>query len=335
MNRYSRQTRFQPIGEAGQARLAAAKVLIIGMGALGTASAEQLVRAGVGVVRIVDRDYVEWSNLQRQQLYTEEDARHIVPKAIAAKARLEAINSTVTIEAHVVDVDRAALTWLLDDIDLIIDATDNFDIRLLMNDMALMRSIPWIYGGCVGSYGITFTVRPGETPCLHCLLNQLPRDQETCDTAGIIGPAVQMVASLQVTEALKWLSGKTDAMRTRLLAFDVWSNTFQQINVQSLKQTECPSCGIDPSYPYLSDQTVRFTALCGRDAIQIRGDGQRDLEQLKQRLQPVAAISAHNPYLLAFTTDEHRMVAFRDGRVLIHGEADLVKAKRLYHAYFG
>ncbi|KSU49495.1 hypothetical protein AS033_09000 [Exiguobacterium indicum] len=335
MNRYSRQTRFQPIGEAGQARLASAKVLIIGMGALGTASAEQLARAGVGVVRIVDRDYVEWSNLQRQQLYTEDDARHIVPKAIAAKARLEAINSTVTIEAHVVDIDRAALTWLLDDIDLIIDATDNFDIRLIMNDMALMRSIPWIYGGCVGSYGITFTVRPGETPCLHCLLDQLPRDQETCDTAGIIGPAVQMVASLQVTEALKWLSGKTDAMRTRLLAFDVWSNTFQQINVQSLKQMECPSCGIEPSYPYLSDQTVHFTALCGRDAVQIRGDGQRDLEQLKQRLQPVAAISAHNPYLLAFTTDEHRMVAFRDGRVLIHGEADLVKAKRLYHAYFG
>ncbi|WP_290755613.1 MULTISPECIES: ThiF family adenylyltransferase [unclassified Exiguobacterium] len=335
MTRYSRQTRFQPIGEAGQARFATAKVLIIGMGALGTASAEQLVRAGVGVVRIVDRDYVEWSNLQRQQLYTEDDARHSVPKAIAAKARLEAINSTVTIEAHVLDVDRAALTWLLDDIDLIIDATDHFDIRLLMNDMALLRSIPWIYGGCIGSYGITFTVRPGETPCLQCLLDQLPRDQETCDTAGIIGPAVQMVASLQVTEALKWLSGKTDALRTRLLAFDVWSNTFQQINVQSLKQTECPSCGIEPSYPYLSNQTVRFTALCGRDAVQIRGDGQRDLEQLKQRLQPVASISAHNPYLLAFTTDEHRMVAFRDGRVLIHGEADLVKAKRLYHAYFG
>ncbi|MGI1805335.1 ThiF family adenylyltransferase [Exiguobacterium sp. TDN 0502] len=334
MTRYSRQTRFQPIGEAGQARLAKAKVLIVGMGALGTASAEQLVRAGVSV-RIVDRDYVEWSNLQRQQLYTEDDARQIVPKAIAAKARLEAINSTVTIEAHVLDVDRAALTWLLDDIDLIIDATDNFDIRLLMNDMALLRSIPWIYGGCVGSYGITFTVRPGETPCLHCLLDQLPRDQETCDTAGIIGPAVQMVASLQVTEALKWLSGDQDAMRTRLLAFDVWSNTFQQINVQSLKQSECPSCGIEPSYPYVADQSIRFTALCGRDAVQIRGDGKRDLDQLKQRLEPVATIAAHNPYLLAFTTDEHRMVAFQDGRVLIHGEADLVRAKRLYHAYFG
>ncbi|WP_214850356.1 ThiF family adenylyltransferase [Exiguobacterium sp. s193] len=334
-DRYSRQTRFRPIGQAGQDELTKKHVLIIGMGALGTASAEQLVRAGVGKLTIVDRDYVEWSNLQRQHLYTEDDAAQHVPKAIAAKRRLTAINREVEIEAHVTDVTRYELPELISGVDLILDATDHFDIRMLINDAAAQHKIPWIYGGCVGSYGMTFTIRPNETPCLHCLLEHLPRGQATCETAGVIGPAIQLVAAYQVAEAFKLLIGATDALRCQLLAFDVWTNEQSRIDVASLRKASCPSCGTDRTYPYLTNQPVQFTTLCGRDAVQVRGDGARDLAHLEQNLSPVVTLVAKNDYLLSFKTETHRFVAFRDGRVLIHGEQDLIRAKQLYHAYFG
>lgn len=334
-DRYSRQTRFRPIGQAGQDELTKKHVLLIGMGALGTASAEQLVRAGIGKLTIVDRDYVEWSNLQRQHLYTEDDAAQHVPKAIAAECRLNAINQEVEIIAHVTDVTRYELPQLISGVDLILDATDHFDIRMLINDVAAQHKIPWIYGGCVGSYGMTYTVLPDETPCLHCLLEHLPRGQATCETAGVIGPAIQLVAAYQVAEALKLLVGATDALRQELLAFDVWTNEQSRINVASLKKASCPSCGENRTYPYLTHMPVQFTTLCGRDAIQVRGDEARDLERLEQNLSPVVSIVAKNPYLLSFKTETHRFVAFRDGRVLIHGEQELVRAKQLYHAFFG
>jgi len=334
MDRYSRQIRFRPIGQEGQDQLGQRHVVIIGLGALGTASAEQLVRAGIGRVTLIDRDYVEWSNLQRQQLYTEQDVRNHLPKAVAAKRRLGAVNSTVTIEAIVEDVTAMNITRLVGQADLLVDGTDNFVIRMLMNDVAAKFRIPWIYGACVGSYGMTYTIRPGQTPCLHCLLNHLPKQQETCDTSGVISPVVQLVAAHQVTEALKYLTGAEAALRQTVLSFDVWNNQQSQINVVSLKQSSCPSCGDKPVYPYLNAPPLHFVTLCGRDIVQIRGEGTRDLIRLEQEMSGRGISCLRNPYLLMFETEQHRITAFADGRILLHGEADLVQAKQIYETYF-
>ena len=333
-DRYSRQIRFRPIGQDGQDQLAERRVVIIGLGALGTASAEQLVRAGVGRVTLIDRDYVEWSNLQRQQLYTERDARERLPKAVAAKQRLCEVNSTVTIEAIVEDVTATNIDRLVAQADLIMDATDNFAIRMLINDVAAQRKIPWIYGACVASYGMTYTVLPQETPCLHCLLNHLPKQQDTCDTRGIISPAVQLVASHQVTETLKLLTGAKASLRRTLLSFDLWTNQQSQIDVTSLKQAACPSCGDAAVYPYLNGTPLQFVTLCGRDTVQVRGEGKRDLVRLENEIRARGMKSQRNPYLLMFETEQHRIVAFADGRILIHGEADPEQAKQTYATYF-
>ncbi|EIM04936.1 UBA/THIF-type NAD/FAD binding protein, partial [Planococcus antarcticus DSM 14505] len=201
--RYSRQELFEPIGKEGQAKLRNKHVLVIGAGALGTGCAEMLVRAGIGKITIADRDYVEWSNLQRQQLYTEEEAKQRTPKAIAAKKHLTLINSKVEVRCHVMDVSVEEMEQLVVGVDLILDASDNFDIRMIINDISQKHRIPWIYGACVGSYGISYTIIPGETPCLNCLLENIPMGGVTCDTVGIISPAVQMVVSFQISEALK------------------------------------------------------------------------------------------------------------------------------------
>lgn len=221
-DRYSRQERYAPIGKEGQHRLNNSRVLIVGAGALGTGIAETLVRSGIGHITIADRDYVEWSNLQRQQLYIEQDAIQRMPKAMAAKKRLSDINSTVEVVGKVMDVRVDELEELVQNADLIMDATDNFDTRLLINDMSQKYRIPWIYGGCVGSYGITYTFLPGETPCLNCLLGEVPLGGDTCDTSGIIPQAVQMVTANQTAEAMKLLSGNAGALRRKLLSFDVW-----------------------------------------------------------------------------------------------------------------
>ena len=340
MERYSRQTLFSPIGEDGQKLLGQKHVLLIGAGALGTGNAEALVRAGIGRLTIVDRDYVEWSNLQRQQLYSEEDAMKKLPKAIAAKARLEKINSEVEVNALIEDVTAESLENFVksEKVSLLLDATDNFDIRLIMNDISLKYEIPWIYGACVGSYGLSFTVFPGETPCLQCLLNTVPLGGATCDTVGIISPAVGMVVAHQMAEALKLLTGNKEACRRKLVSFDLWKNHYVSMDVAKMKQAGCKSCGEKRTYPNLSFENQTKTAvLCGRDSVQIRPSkkGERDLMELKRALHERGMDVEENPYLLSFEIEDHRLVAFKDGRVLIHGTKDVQAAKSLYYRYFG
>lgn len=337
-NRYSRQELFSPIGIDGQERISNKHVLIIGAGALGSGSAEALVRAGIGKLTIVDRDYVEWSNLQRQQLYSEEDAKHRIPKVIAAKNRLTAINSSVLIEAIIADASVAELEDWAKNVDLIIDATDNFETRMIINDVSQKYGVPWIYGACVGSYGITYTIIPEKTPCLSCLLESVPLGGLTCDTAGIISPAVNMVVSYQISEALKILVGDWDSLRNKLVSFDLWKNQFSAIQADKLKNKECPSCGENRSYPYLSFETQTKTAvLCGRDSVQIRPSipTVRDLEALEKLLAKLGGAIQRNPYLLSYTGNSHRLVVFKDGRVLVHGTKDISEAKALYHRYLG
>lgn len=336
-DRYSRQQLFQPIGEEGQQKLSQKHVLIIGAGALGTGSSETLVRAGVGKVTIVDRDYVEWSNLQRQQLYTEKDALERMPKAIAARHRLRQINSEVEIDAKVADVTTEEIEQLVDGVDLIIDATDNFDIRMLINDAAQKYRIPWIYGAIIGSYGLTYTILPGKTPCLNCLLERVPIGGATCDTVGVISPIVQLVVAHQCAEALKILVEDDAAIRTTLLSFDLWRNQQTRMSVDKLKKEDCPSCGPNPSFPYLSQANHTKTAvLCGRDTVQIRppAPAQRDLDQLAEMLAPHGKVEK-NPYLISFTTGNHRLAIFQDGRVLVHGTKDVTEARALYYRYLG
>lgn len=338
-DRYSRQIRFHSFGREGQAALSASAVLVVGAGALGTGIAETLVRGGVGRLVLCDRDYVEWSNLQRQQLYSEEDARERMPKAAAAAVRLGAINSEVAIETHIMDARAEELETLLDGIDLIMDATDNFDTRLILNDLAQKHGIPWIYGACVGSYGVTYTVLPGETPCLNCLIGTVPLGGDTCDTAGILPQTVQMVVANQTMEAFKLLAGKREAMRKRLLMFDVWRNEYQEIGVQNACKKDCPSCGAAPSYPYLSAANAERTeVLCGRDTVQIRPPKREriNLEAAALRLKQLGDGTVEvNPFLLSLTTGALRLVVFADGRALVHGTNDTAAARSLYHRYFG
>ncbi|QHT45289.1 thiazole biosynthesis adenylyltransferase ThiF [Bacillus sp. SB49] len=335
--RYSRQERFRPIGQKGQSKLEGSHVLIIGAGALGTSSSEQLVRAGVGKLTIVDRDYVELSNLQRQQLYTEADAAAHLPKAEAAKRRLSSINSTVSIEGVIADVQREELLRLADGVDLMMDGTDNFETRMLMNDVAQKYNIPYIYGGCVGGNGLVFSILPEKTPCLGCLLERVPLGGATCDTVGVISPAVQMVTALQVAEALKILTGDFARVNPALMTFDLWNNDRTSIKVSNARRKDCPSCGDSPVYPYLEEvNATKFAVLCGRDTVQIRPSGtmKRDFAELKRRL-PSEKVK-ENPFLLSYDHGKHhRMVFFRDGRVLIHGTKDVIDAKKLYYEIVG
>lgn len=337
--RYSRQVRFAPFGAEGQQRLGKSSVLVVGAGALGTGIAETLTRCGVGRIVVVDRDYVEWSNLQRQQLYTEEDAQKRMPKAAAAIARLQQINSEVLLESHVMDVRAEELEGLLTGIDLIMDGTDNFDTRLIINDMAQKYNIPWIYGACVGSYGITYTILPGETPCLNCLLGAVPLGGDTCDTAGILPQAVQLVTANGTAEALKLLSGRREQLRGKLLSFDMWRNEHQEIGVKAAKKEDCPSCGNHPIYPYLTAaNTERSDVLCGRDTVQIRPAHRQklNLEETANRLSRLGSGKVdQNPYLVSFKEGPYRMVIFADGRALIHGTNDVAAARSFYHRYFG
>lgn len=337
MDRYSRQERFAGIGKQGQERLARSKLLIVGAGALGSACAETLVRAGTGQVTLVDRDYVEWSNLQRQQLYTEQDARERLPKAIAAANRLRRINSAVQVRGIVADVTVQEIRDLAEGMDLIIDATDNFEVRMLINDLSQQAGIPWIYGACTGSYGLSLVVLPGVTPCLHCLLEQLPAGGDTCDTAGIIAPAVQLVAAYQTAEALKLLTGNREALRGTLLSCDLWTGHHAEVNVSRLKRRDCPSCGQERTYPYLSAAShSRSAVLCGRDTVQIRPARPMtlNLAEWAERLSSLGQVE-HNPYMLSFTYQAWRLAIFPDGRVLVHGTSDLVRARTLYHRFFG
>ncbi|WP_091273871.1 ThiF family adenylyltransferase [Alteribacillus persepolensis] len=334
-HRYDRQERFYGIGKKGQQLLSSKHVVIVGAGALGSAAAETLVRAGVGKVSMIDRDFVEFSNLHRQQLYTEADADKHIPKAQAAKQRLVMINSEVEITCVTGEADAAALEDLLP-ADLMIDALDNFDTRMLINDLCQKHNLPWIYGACVGSYGISYTVIPHETPCLHCLTEDIPLDGETCDTVGVIAPAVQMVSVYQTTEALKILTESWSSLHRKLVSFNLWDNESSSLDVSSLKKTDCPSCGKDASHPFLDYRNRSKTeVLCGRDAVQVRPAKQQylSLPDLKKRYASNVAID--NNYLLVLNVEGKRVVIFKDGRAIIHGINEKEAARTFYQKYIG
>lgn len=336
-DRYSRQILFPQIGKKGQGHLQKAHVLIVGVGALGSQSAEALARAGVGKLTLIDRDYVEASNLQRQSLYTEEDVQAKLPKAIAAQHHLEKINSEIAIDAHVLDLTPIALDRFAKKVDLILDGTDNFDVRMMINDYSQKRQIPWIYGSCVGSYALTYTILPGKTPCLHCLLGEIPIGGETCDTAGIIQAAAAQVVVHQTTEAMKLLTKQEESLRKTLLAIDLWKNEIVQMDLAAFKKKDCPSCGTKATYPYLTyDESTKAVTLCGRDAVQIRPATfqERDLQEVSKRLQGLGGKVEGNEFLLSFTLGQHRMVLFKDGRAIIHGTKNLSEAKKIYYRYF-
>lgn len=337
-DRYSRQILFPSIGEKGQQKIAEATVLIIGCGALGTAISETLVRAGVKKIILADRDYVEASNLQRQQLFTEQDALAKTPKVVAAKRRLIDIRSDVQIETVLDHINSEKMEALCQGCDLLLDATDNFETRLTMNDVAWKYQIPWIYGACVGSTSLSFSFVPGKTPCFQCLLPALPAVNETCDTAGIIAPAVQITASHQCAEALKWLSGNSEAMRTKMLTYDCWHNTSMEIGISRLKKNTCPTCGEHPSYPAINkEMDTNFAVLCGRNTVQVIPEKNRSLtlNEVETVLQRLDKPYRKNAYFIETKISDYRMIIFKNGRLLIHGLKDIQKGRKIYHQYFG
>ncbi|URJ44428.1 ThiF family adenylyltransferase [Paenibacillus polymyxa] len=336
--RYSRQILFRPIGGEGQRNLSAAVVTIIGCGALGSAIAETLVRAGVGEIHLVDRDYVEVSNLQRQQLFTEQDAAEMQPKVMAAEKRLKAIREDVRLHTYLDNLDAELVQELASRSILLMDATDNFETRLLINDAALKAGIPWIYGACVGSTGVVFPFVPGESACLRCLLPSLPAINQTCDTAGIISPAVQVTAALQCAEAMKWLSGRRDKMRRKVHLFDLWENTQMDIGISRIRNQECPTCGEHPTFPALTaSRRSAYAALCGRNVVQVLPDPHRPitLDDAEKMGRLIADRVKRTPYFVEFYAFKHRMILFKNGRLLIHGVRSVANGQKLYHQLFG
>jgi molybdopterin-synthase adenylyltransferase len=335
LEKYSRQILFAPIGRDGQQKLHDAQVLIIGCGALGTAQANALVRAGVGRLRIIDRDYVEESNLQRQLLFDEADAAQNLPKAVAAERHLRRLNSDVAVEGLIADVDSLNIEAQTRGFHLILDGTDNFETRFLINDAAIKLGIPWIYGAVVGSYATTLTVRPGHGPCLACVFPERPKGlQETCDTVGVISPAAAWAAAIQVTEALKILTGHESELHGRLLAYDVWKNTHQQIT--PLIDPLCRACQ-QRRFTYLGgDAQSRATLLCGRNSIQIRQPENHnlDLAALRARLEPIGSVRT-NGFLLRCQLDPYEITVFADGRAIVKGTDDPAMARKIYAQYVG
>lgn len=330
INRYAKQELF--IGKTGQEQVNEAHIVIIGAGALGSASSEMLARAGVGKLTIIDRDYVEYSNLQRQQLYTEQDANDKLPKAIAAQQRLQLINSEIVIDALIMDVNASNVEQLIKTATIIVDATDNFDTRLIVNDAAVKMNKPFVFGACVGSYGLQFTIIPDKTPCLHCLVDHIANQQLTCDIVGVISPIVQIIASFQVTQVLRLLSGHS--IEPTLKSIDIWKEENAAIHIASLKNKDCPTCGNAPIFPFLSlNQTTKMDVLCGRDAVQIRPSTPKrvSIEDISKRIHPLLSNTIVNSYLLSGTMNEHRIVLFQDGRAIIHGTHDINEARALYH----
>lgn len=335
LDKYSRQTLFAPIGPERQQRLRRASAVIIGCGALGSASANALVRAGIGRLRVFDRDYVEESNLQRQLLFDESDAAENLPKATAAARHLQRLNSDVEVEGLVADVDARSIEAQVRGFDLMLDGTDNFETRYLLNDVAIKLGIPWIYGAVVGSYAASLTVIPGRTPCLGCVLPNPPHGlQETCDTAGVISPAVAWAAAVQVTESLKILTGHINQLHGRLLAYDIWTNSFRELTPAI--DPECRACQ-KREFEYLAGNRLsRSTVLCGRDSVQIRQAENRglDLAALRERLEPLGPVRM-NEYLLRCQLAPYELTVFADGRAIIKGTSDPAVARRIYAQYIG
>ena len=339
LSRYVRQMRYSPLGEAGQQQLAASRALVVGCGALGTVIANTLVRAGVGKVRIVDRDFVEISNLQRQVLFDEDDIAADLPKAIAAANKLRRINSQVEIEPIVADVSPANVAELTSGVNAIVDGTDNFETRYLLNDIAVRDGIPWVYGGCIGAEGQSMTILPGETPCLRCLMPEAPPPgtTPTCDTAGIVGPIVNVIASIEAMEAIKILSGNRSAINRSLTVIDLWENRSRQVNVSKLReQVECACCK-QQEFVWLSgNRGSQSAVLCGRNAVQLSPPPGTvvSLEQLSEKLSPLGQVK-RNRYLLRVALEKYVITLFPDGRAIIAGTADIPEARTIYAKYIG
>lgn len=337
MKRYSRQVLFNEIGPAGQGRLATARVLLVGCGALGSSHAEMLARAGVGYLKIVDRDFVELTNLQRQTLFSESDALERLPKAIAARNRIAAINSEINVEPIVADINNSNIESMVEGCDLAIDGTDNFQVRYLLNDVCVKLGIKWIYGAAVSSYGSTMTIIPGETPCLRCIFAEMPDagSAPTCDTAGVIMPIITTVSATQVSEALKILVGDMASLHGSLMQFDVWANDRQKITLGK-PDPECLACGVR-KFEFLDAEATEFSAiLCGRDAVQVAAPQKTeiDLATLAKRLERLTDVK-QNEYLVRFTSDDNVVTVFRDGRAIIQGTDDVSHARSIYAKYIG
>ncbi len=332
--RYSRQVLFPGIGREGQDRLAAARVALVGCGATGCALASLLARAGVGTLRIIDRDYVEPSNLQRQSLFDEADAAQSLPKAIAAASKISAFNSQIVIEPQVSDLVPSNIQALLEGMQLVLDGTDNFETRYLINDFAVKTSLPWIYTAAVGSYGITMNVLPGKTSCLACLFPDAPRGAfETCETAGILNSAVSLAASIAATEAIKLLVGAEPQVRRTLLSFDVWSNQRAEVNAAS-PRPGCRACG-ERDFVHLAGEGRPHITLCGRNSVQIHERHRPvDFVEVSTRLQPHGPVR-HNDFVLKFWPKPYEMTLFPDGRAIIKGTTDTAVARSLYARYVG
>ena len=334
--KYSRQMLFAGIGPAGQQRLLASRAVVVGCGAIGAAAANLLVRAGVGYLRIIDRDFVEPSNLQRQTLFDESDALHVLPKAVAAERRLRSINSSVAVEGIVADLSPRNVEALLAEVDVLLDGTDNFETRFLINDVAVKSGRPWIYAAGVASYGLTMTIRPGATPCLACLLESGTAAQgleETCDTIGVLGPIVNLIASLEVAEALKLLSGHPEALHGRLLSCDVWTGRMQSLG--AARHPECRACA-RRDFTYLQGEAQPRITMCGRDSVQIHERARAlDLGVLGVRLRPLVENLRQNDFLLRFRIAPYEMTVFADGRAILKGTQDPAVARSLYARYIG
>jgi adenylyltransferase/sulfurtransferase len=332
--RYSRQVLFRGIGAEGQQRIRAERIVVVGCGATGSALASLLARAGVGTLRLVDRDYVEPSNLQRQVLFDEADAAESLPKAVAAASKIAKFNSDIVVEPQVADLTPANVEQLLDGFPLILDGTDNFETRYLINDYAVKNGVPWIYAAAVGSYALTMNILPGETACLTCIFREAPRGTgETCDTAGILNSAVNVIASIAATEALKWLVGAHAQIRRTLLSYDVWWNDRAELSAAK-PRADCRCCG-QREFPYLAGEGRPHITLCGRNSVQIH-ERQRpiDFVEMERRLQPHGRVR-HNEFVLKFWREPYEMTLFPDGRAIIKGTTDTGIARSLYARFIG
>ena len=341
-DRYARQVQFAPIGPEGQRQLTGAEVALLGCGALGTVAAEILARAGVGHLRLIDRDIVEWTNLQRQSLFDERDAHEGRAKAAAAADRLGAINREVELQPLVADVTAENISGLLEGAELVIDASDNFALRFLLNDWSLATATPWVHGGCVGATGQMRLFRGDGPPCFRCLIPEPPPlgATATCDTAGVIGSATHLIASLQATEALKWLSGNREAVADALVSVDLWNNRLRHLPIESPADGRCPACQ-QRRYEFLdgsrSGNADTATVLCGRDAVQINGVGEStiDLAAMADKWRGVGRVQSTRFFVRLFPDDQYALTLFRDGRAVITGTDQIAEARSLYDRFVG
>jgi molybdopterin/thiamine biosynthesis adenylyltransferase len=337
-DRYSRQILFAEIGEEGQAKIAASRVVIIGCGALGAVQAETLARAGVGQLILVDRDFVEESNLQRQIMFEERDALDRLPKAVAAASRIARVNSDVQVEPLIADVNFENIEEIISGASLVLDGTDNFETRFLINDACVKSKTSWIYGAAVGSYGLTMSIVPGASPCLRCVLEAMPEPGSgpTCDTAGVIMPIVTTIASIQSAEALKLLTGRLDKLHRSLITFNVWDFSFNRLDLSHFDAGDCPVCS-QAKFEFLQGAGRQVTTtLCGRNAVQIArtGRGNVDFPKLADRLKSAGEV-AFNDFLLRFQVEGYDITVFRDARSIIRGTTDPAVARGLYARYIG